>query len=115
MVENFPDGIVFLYEESAGPEEGGALRYTFVGGEGREIGLTKDDLEGQIVAENRPPDIKGRIRSQYRKALDGEAVTSSDCRVVASPDRTRAVSRLPADAAVVRVSSSSRAPSVTHW
>jgi PAS domain S-box-containing protein len=70
IIENFPVGIVFLYEERDD------LRYTFVGGEGlSEIGLTKANLEGHIVAENRPPDIKDQIHSQYRKALNGEHVT----------------------------------------
>lgn len=70
IVDEFPEGIVFLFEETDD------LRYTFVGGEGLdEIGLTKESLEGQIVAEDRPPEIKEKIHSEYRKALDGEEVT----------------------------------------
>jgi PAS domain S-box-containing protein len=70
IVENFPDEIVFLYEN------GDDLRYTFVGGEGlAEIGLTKESLEGNRVAAGRPPEIRDTIRSRYRRALDGERVT----------------------------------------
>lgn len=47
IIEQFPDGIVFLYDELDGE-----LQYTFVGGEGLDaIGLTKADLEGHPVAE----------------------------------------------------------------
>jgi PAS domain S-box-containing protein len=70
LIAEYFDGIFFLYEE-----EVGTLRYGFVDGEGlAEIGLTKEDLEGQEVAKDRPPEIKEYLHSQYRAALKGEPV-----------------------------------------
>jgi len=70
LVENFPDGIVFVYEDTD------PIRYCFVGGRGLEsIGLTKEQLEGQPVADGRPPAVREQIRSQYRRAIGGEEVT----------------------------------------
>lgn len=69
IVDHFP-GVAFLYEG------GETLRYTFVGGEGlNDVNLTKEELEGEVVAADRPREVRERIHDRYRRALEGEEVT----------------------------------------
>ncbi|NDJ53660.1 MAG: PAS domain-containing protein, partial [Chloroflexi bacterium] len=53
IVENFPNGLIALYDRD--------LRYTLAGGEGlKAIGMTSSDLEGKRLRDVFPPDVYER-------------------------------------------------------
>ncbi|WP_380680121.1 PAS domain S-box protein [Salinigranum sp. GCM10025319] len=65
LVEHFPNGGVFLFDED--------LRFTAVGGtELTEVGLSAETVIGKTPAELFPPDDADRLESKYRAVLDGE-------------------------------------------
>jgi len=65
LVENFPEGAVFLFDED--------LVYQLAGGEGlAEVGLSPDDVIGQTIHDLFPNDIAERQADYYRRALRGE-------------------------------------------
>jgi len=68
LIDNFPNGGVFTFDED--------LRYTLAGGEGLlTVGLTADDLEGATPHDVFPDDIADEIETHYRAALDGQQHT----------------------------------------
>ncbi|WP_255152149.1 PAS domain S-box protein [Halorarius halobius] len=65
LVEHFPNGGVFLFDEE--------LRYTIVGGADlEELGLSPANLEGRTPADVYPPDLASTLETQYRAALNGD-------------------------------------------
>jgi len=65
LIDNFPNGGVFTFDED--------LRYTLAGGEGLEaVGLTSGDLEGATPHGIFSEGIADEIETYYRAALDGE-------------------------------------------
>jgi PAS domain S-box-containing protein len=68
LVENFPDGGVFLFDED--------LRYVRAGGEGlRDVGLSADDVEGRTPHDLFPDGIAEETADYYRTTLAGESCT----------------------------------------
>jgi len=68
LIDNFPNGGVFTFDED--------LRYTLAGGEGLSaVGLTAEDIEGATPHELFPEDIAEEIETHYRAALEGEQHT----------------------------------------
>ena len=64
LVNNFPDGAVFLFDED--------LRYTLAGGAGLEpLDPTHEDFEGATPHELLPDDVADELAHYYRQALDG--------------------------------------------
>jgi len=64
LLENFPDGGVFLFDED--------LRYLVARGEGLGVlGLSPEDIEGKTLEEVFPPEVAEVQRPKYRAALDG--------------------------------------------
>jgi PAS domain S-box-containing protein len=64
LVDDFPEGAVFLFDEE--------LRYTIAGGtELDEIGLSPEDIEGKTLHEVFPDEAEDH-EVYYRKALEGE-------------------------------------------
>lgn len=67
IVENFPNGLIALYDEN--------LRYMVADGQGLDaIGLTSDDLVGKRLRDVFPPDIYKRDEPSLLAALRGERV-----------------------------------------
>ncbi|MFC7068697.1 hybrid sensor histidine kinase/response regulator [Halobaculum lipolyticum] len=65
LVENFPNGGVFMFDSD--------LRYTLAGGEGlASVGLTSADFEGKRPSDLFPPAIATELEDAYRDALAGE-------------------------------------------
>ena len=65
LLENFPDGSVFLFDED--------LRYLVARDEGLSVlGLTPRDVEGKTLDEVFPPEDVEVQKPKYRAALDGE-------------------------------------------
>ncbi|GCF14118.1 hypothetical protein Harman_20530 [Haloarcula mannanilytica] len=65
LLENFPDGGMFLFDDD--------LRYLVARGEGLDVlGLAPDDMEGKTLEEVFPPNVVERQEPKYRAALDGE-------------------------------------------
>ncbi|WP_440769768.1 PAS domain S-box protein [Natronorubrum sp. DTA28] len=65
LAENFPNGTVGLYNEN--------LRYTAAGGQLLdELGIDRDDVIGQTVADRYPEAIFEAVEPHFRAALDGE-------------------------------------------
>ena len=65
LVESFPEGAVFLFDED--------LTYRLAGGEGlTDVGLTPDEVIGRTIHDLFPADIAERQAKYYRRALDGE-------------------------------------------
>ncbi|MFC7095827.1 PAS domain-containing protein [Halobaculum marinum] len=65
LVDNFPNGGVFLFDAD--------LRYTLAGGEGlSDVGLSSADFEGKRPNDLFPADIAAELEDAYRAALDGE-------------------------------------------
>jgi PAS domain S-box-containing protein len=65
LVENFPDGGVFLVDDD--------LRYLLAGGdEIAALGLSSDSIVGSTVSEVVPDDIASEQEPHFRAALDGE-------------------------------------------
>ncbi|MCP2730191.1 PAS domain S-box protein [Limnofasciculus baicalensis] len=68
VVENFPNGGVFLFDSD--------LRYLLADGTGLEIvGLTKEELEGKTIWELFPEEIYSVLEPIYREALAGGTIT----------------------------------------
>jgi len=66
LVDNFPDGGVFLYDDD--------LRYILAGGEEiEEIGLTPEEMIGDTPFDLFPEDIAEQQEPHFRAALDGES------------------------------------------
>jgi PAS domain S-box-containing protein len=81
LLENFPDGAVFQFDE--------AHRYTVAAGrELARVGLCPDDVEGTTPRDLFPPDIAEETAAYYDRALDGvdEVVEQRD---VGEPYRIR--------------------------
>lgn len=69
VVENFPNGGVFLFDSD--------LRYLLADGTGLEIvGLTKEQLEGKTIWEAFPEETSAVLEPIYRQILAGEVITS---------------------------------------
>ena len=65
LVDSFPDGAVFLFDED--------LTYTLAGGAGLEpAGLTAEEFEGSTPHEVLPERIADELAEYYRAALAGE-------------------------------------------
>jgi PAS domain S-box-containing protein len=65
LIDNFPNGGVFTFDED--------LRNTLAGGEElAEVGLTREDVEGSRPRDLFPEEIAAELETYYRKALDGE-------------------------------------------
>jgi signal transduction histidine kinase/CheY-like chemotaxis protein len=68
LVDNLPDGAVFLFDDD--------LRYTLAGGsELAAVGLSSDDFEGTTPHDLFPADIAAETERHYREALAGHAST----------------------------------------
>lgn len=65
VLENFPNGCVFLFDEN--------LRYILAAGQGLAIvGMNKADLEGKTIWEALPPETYNTLEQPYRQALVGQ-------------------------------------------
>lgn len=65
LVENFPRGGVFLFDDT--------LQYTLAGGAELEaIGLSASDIEGATAHDLFPDDLAEETEHYYRRALNGE-------------------------------------------
>jgi PAS domain S-box-containing protein len=65
LVDNFPDGAVFLFDED--------LTFRMAGGQGlADVGLSTEEVVGRTLHDLFPGDIADRQAEQYRRALDGE-------------------------------------------
>ncbi|MCS3638539.1 PAS domain S-box-containing protein [Salinibacter ruber] len=65
LVDNFPDGAVFLFDED--------LTFRTAGGQGlADVGLSTDEVVGRTLHDLFPEDIADRQVEYYRRALDGE-------------------------------------------
>jgi len=68
LIDNFPNGGVFTFDES--------LRNTLAGGEELEaVGLSPGDVEGSRPRDIFPEDVAAELEAHYRAALDGERNT----------------------------------------
>ncbi|HEY9799390.1 MAG TPA: PAS domain S-box protein [Leptolyngbyaceae cyanobacterium] len=64
VLENFPNGGVFLFDQN--------LRYILAAGQGLAmVGMNKADLEGKTIWEALPPETYRSLESPYRHALVG--------------------------------------------
>jgi PAS domain S-box-containing protein len=71
LVENFPNGGVFLFDDD--------LRYTAAGGRELDaVGVSADDVTGKTPAELFPPENAALLESNYRAALAGEPRSFED-------------------------------------
>ncbi|WP_263818799.1 PAS domain S-box protein [Salinibacter sp.] len=65
LVDNFPDGAVFLFDED--------LTFRTAGGQGlAAVGLSPEEVTGRTLHDLFPEDIADRQAEYYRRALDGE-------------------------------------------
>jgi len=65
LIDNFPNGGVFTFDED--------LRNTLAGGDELDaVGLSPDDVEGARPRDLFPEDIAAELEEYYRAALDGE-------------------------------------------
>ncbi len=65
LIEHFPDGGVFLFDDN--------LRYTIAGGQGLEaVGLSASDFEGKAPKDIFPAEIAEEQADYYRQALEGK-------------------------------------------
>ncbi|GAA0528637.1 PAS domain S-box protein [Halorubrum aquaticum] len=65
LAENFPQGMVFLFDED--------FRYTVAKGRGlSNVGLDSYDLEGKTISEALPETLYELFEPRYRRALAGE-------------------------------------------
>ena len=65
LLENFPNGAVFMFDHD--------LKFTFAGGLGLEpVNLKKDQIEGRDVFEVFSTETATRLENLYRSALGGE-------------------------------------------
>ncbi|MFQ3293515.1 MAG: PAS domain S-box-containing protein [Halobacteriales archaeon] len=84
LVEHFPNGGVFIYDEN--------LQYSVVGGaDFEEVGLTAETIQGKTPAEVFPPDLAATVEENNRAALNGDANTFE----VPYQDRTYHVQTVP--------------------
>ena len=68
LLETFPDGGVFMFDED--------LTYIVAGGQGLSaVGLTEDDFLGRTPFDLFPEDIAEETARNYRRALAGEQTT----------------------------------------
>ena len=68
LIDNFPDGGVFLFDET--------LTYQLAGGRGlAKAGLSEEDLTGCTLHDLFPKEIADRQAERYRRALEGEEST----------------------------------------
>jgi len=68
LIDNFPNGGVFTFDED--------LRHTLAGGEELEaVGLTAADVEGATPSDLYPEEIASELEENYRAALHGAANT----------------------------------------
>jgi PAS domain S-box-containing protein len=66
VVENFPNGVVVLFDED--------LRYLTVGGDVYDgLDVSVEDLEGERITEMLPDGLLEAIEPKYRAVFDGEA------------------------------------------
>jgi len=69
LIENFPNGAVFLFNSE--------LRYLLAGGSGlATVGLSKEQLEGKTIRELFPPETCDVIEPFYQQAIAGTATTT---------------------------------------
>ena len=65
LIEHFPDGGVFLFDED--------LEYTIAGGKGLEdVGLTPSDFKGNTIRDLFPAELAETAMRYYRRALEGQ-------------------------------------------
>ncbi len=65
LVENFPRGAVFLFDEN--------LTYTLAGGaELEELGVSPSEVEGRAPSDLFPQGLAEELEAYYRRALEGE-------------------------------------------
>ncbi len=65
LVENFPEGVVGLFNEN--------LEYTAMGGQLMEdLGVERRDRVGEGISDVYPPDVVETIEPHFRATLDGE-------------------------------------------
>jgi len=84
LAENFPQGMVFLFDED--------LRYTVAKGKGlSNVGLNSYDLEGETISEALPEALYELFEPRYRQALAG----TEDVFELAYEDRVFRVHTLP--------------------
>ena len=68
LVDHFPDGGVFLFDEG--------LEYTLAGGtELSAVGLAAEDVEGRTAHDLFPEDVADELATYYRRTLAGEEHT----------------------------------------
>ncbi len=68
LIDNFPNGGVFTFDED--------LRYTLAGGEELAgVGLSSDEVEGATPQELFPAAVADELETQFQKALAGEQHT----------------------------------------
>lgn len=68
LIENFPNGVVFLFNLQ--------LRYLIADGLGlAAVGLSKQQLEGKTIWESFPPETCRLLEPLYRDAIAGNATT----------------------------------------
>ncbi|WP_436924160.1 PAS domain S-box protein [Halosimplex amylolyticum] len=66
LAENFPNGIVALFDED--------LRYVAAGGElVGELGIEREDVVGETIHDRYPDDLLAEVEPYFEAALDGEA------------------------------------------
>ena len=93
LIENFPNGGVFLFDDD--------LRYTAAGGsELSAVGVSAEELVGKTPAEVFPPENAALLESNYRAALAGDSQAFED-ELLGNQYRTRVVPIRNADGAVV--------------
>jgi PAS domain S-box-containing protein len=84
LIENFPNGVVFLFDPD--------LRYILADGTGlTTIGLSKEQLEGKTVWESLPQETCVALEPLYRSAIAGTASTAE----IPYADRIFLVQALP--------------------
>lgn len=68
LIENFPNGVVLLFDSN--------LRYTIAGGRGLEnLGLSPAAIEGKTAWEVLPEDVRYQLVPYYQRTLAGESCT----------------------------------------
>ncbi|WP_265110566.1 PAS domain S-box protein [Halosolutus halophilus] len=65
LAENFPNGVVALFDDD--------LRYTAAGGRlVGDLGIDRNELIGQSIEDRYPDDLFAEVEPHFRAALDGE-------------------------------------------
>lgn len=66
LVDNFPNGVVILFDED--------LRYLTAGGEVFEgLEFSTADMEGDVLTERLPPELRDELEPKHSAVFDGEA------------------------------------------